>query len=181
MSYQRRAKVAFNKFNCTPMDKPRSISRDRLHDVRMIELCVCTLQIIWYFNFLKAKRQLEPSWWEMNPRNTSLLGSECVLVDVNRQDEGKSAHLCLGFNVDLPASSFSSLSLVTPLPPPLSLSLSVSFPSLTKPFGERRTFSWHTTNSDQISIFVQDSSKGNPGAVLSVTVDRKQITFERVS
>ena len=78
------------------------------------------------------------------PRNASVLGSECVLVDVNRQDEGKSAHLCLWFNVDLPAISFSSSSLVTPLPPPppppLRLSLSLSFPSLTKPFGERRTF-----------------------------------------
>ena len=74
-------------------------------------------------------RLLEPSWWEVNPRNTSVLGSECVLVDVNRQDEGKSAHLCLWFNVDLPASSFSSSSLVTPAtppPPPLSLSLSLS-------------------------------------------------------
>ena len=55
---------------------------------------------------------------ESNPRNTSVLGSECVLVDANRQDEVKSAHLCLRFNVDPPASSFSSLSLVTPYPPP---------------------------------------------------------------
>ena len=73
-------------------------------------------------------RLLEPSWWEVNPRNTSVLGGECVLVDVNRQDEGKSAHLCLWFNVNLPASSFSSSSLVTPAtPPPLSVSLSLSF------------------------------------------------------
>ena len=36
-------------------------------------------------------RLLEPSWWEVNPRNTSVLGSECVFVDVDRQDEGKSA------------------------------------------------------------------------------------------
>ena len=95
----------------------------------------------------RAKRQTSRaySWWEVNPRNTSVLGSECVLVDVNRQDEGKSAHLCLWFNVDLPASSFLSSSLVIPLPPslplPPPLSLSLSFPFLTKPFGERRTFS----------------------------------------
>ena len=31
----------------------------------------------------------------LNQRHTGVLGSECVLVDVNRQDEGKSAHLCL--------------------------------------------------------------------------------------
>ena len=36
-------------------------------------------------------RLLEPSWWEVNPRNTSVLGSERVFVDVDRQDEGKSA------------------------------------------------------------------------------------------
>ena len=74
-------------------------------------------------------RLLKPSWREVNPRNTSVLGSECVLVDVNRQDEGKSVHLCLWFNVDLPASSFSSSSLVTPLLPSSStplLSLSLS-------------------------------------------------------
>ena len=82
---------------------------------------------------------------ESNPRNTSVLGSECVLVDANRQDEVKSAHLCLRFNVDPPASSFSSLSLVTPYPPPPP-SLSLSFLFLTKPFGERRTLYcilWH--------------------------------------
>ena len=82
----------------------------------------------------QSVRLLKPSWWEVIPRNTSVLGSECVLVDVNRQDEAKSAHLCLWFNVDLPASSFSSSSLVTPLPPPPP-SLSLSFPFLTKPFG----------------------------------------------
>ena len=36
-------------------------------------------------------RLLVPSWWEVNPRNTSVLGSERVFVDVDRQDEGQSA------------------------------------------------------------------------------------------
>ena len=89
---------------------------------------------------------LEPYWWELNPRNTSVLGSECVLVDVNRQAEGKSAHLCLWFNVDLPACSFSNSPLVTPFPsppPPPPLSLSLSFPSLARPFGERQYMNGH--------------------------------------
>ena len=79
---------------------------------------------------------LHPCWSEVNPRNTSVLDSECVLVrvDVNRQDEGKSAHLCLWFNVDLPAISFSSSSSLDPTPPPpphplLALSLSLSLSS----------------------------------------------------
>ena len=71
-------------------------------------------------------------------------------MDVNRQDEGKSAHLCLSFNVDLPASSFLSSSLVTtlPPPPPSPHSLSLSYPFLTKPFGKRRTFSFSNKVSE---------------------------------
>ena len=71
---------------------------------------------------------LEPNWWEVNPRNTSVLGSECVFVNVDRQDEGKSAPCTLiqcgpssQFVFELvsrdcqPHSHFSCLSLSTPL------------------------------------------------------------------
>ena len=89
-------------------------------------------------------RLLKPNWWEVNPRNTSVLGSECILMDVNRQDEGKSAHLCLWFNVDLPATSFSSSSLVTP-PPPLSL---IPIPDEAVWLTTNFFLYWHTTSND---------------------------------
>ena len=62
--------------------------------------------------------------------------------------------------MDLPASSFSSSSLVTPAtsppppPPPPPLSLSLSFPFLTKPFGERQTFFCIDTQQTNDQIYV---------------------------
>ena len=102
-------------------------------------------------------RLLKPSWREVNPRNTSVLGSECVLLDVNRQEEGKSAHLCLWFNVDLPASSFSSSSLVTPLPllpnPLPSLSVSHSHSDEAVWLTTNFFLCWHTTNNDSTKLW----------------------------
>ena len=55
-----------------------------------------------------------------HPGNTSGLGSQCVFVDVDRQDESKSAPCVFGFNVGLSANSFSSSScVIQPPPPPL--------------------------------------------------------------
>ena len=63
-------------------------------------------------------------------RKSKLSTVECVFVDVNRQDEGKSANLCVWINIGLPASSvWAHHSWLSPhsncslSPPPLSLSL----------------------------------------------------------
>ena len=71
-------------------------------------------------------RLREPSFWEVNPRNTNVLGSECVFVDIDRQDIGKSTP-CHWFNMGHLASSISQLVSCASQPPlPLHCSLSSS-------------------------------------------------------
>ena len=79
---------------------------------------------------------------EVNPRNTGVLGSECVLVDVNIAKTKVSQHICVFDSMWTfqPVRFWARLSWPHSPPPPLSLSLSLSFPFLTKPFGKRQTF-----------------------------------------